>query len=100
MELTVVDWLEAHQLPCLVKNALGIECPGCGFQTAIFMLFRGEITDSVKTSPALIPLIVFIALAAGHFTGIKKISPVVLKITGFVCLIIILISYLLKLITH
>ena len=72
MELTVVDWLEAHQLPCLVKNALGIECPGCGFQTAIFMLFRGEITDSVKTYPALIPLIVFIALAAGHFTGIKK----------------------------
>lgn len=99
-ELTIIDWLEAHQLPCLVKNTFGIECPGCGFQTAIFMLLRGEVAASVKTYPGLIPLIVFLALAAGHFAGIKKISPVALKITGFVCLIIILISYLLKLITH
>ena len=96
----LINWLEAHQLPCLVKESIGIECPGCGFQTAVFMLLRGEIVNSVKTSPGLIPLIVFLALVAGRIAGIKKISPGILKITGFVCLIIILISYLLKLITH
>ena len=47
----LINWLEAHQLPCLVKESIGIECPGCGFQTAVFMLLRGEIVNSVKTYP-------------------------------------------------
>ena len=99
-ELSVWEWLERHQLPCLVKDTFGIECPGCGFQTAVLSLLKGEIWTSVKIFPGLIPLVVFLGLTVAHFAGVKKITPGVIKFTGFVCLIIILISYLLKLITH
>jgi len=43
---------------------------------------------------------VFIGLAMAHFVGVKKITPGAIKFAGFVCLLIILISYLLKLIIH
>lgn len=97
--MDVLAWLEAHQLPCLVKNTVGAECPGCGFQTALLLLLKGEVVASVKTYPGLLPLLLFLALATMQSAGVKKISHRVLKFTGFVCLITILVSYLLKLIT-
>ena len=71
-ELSIWTWLERHQLPCLVKDTFGIECPGCGFQTAVLLLLKGELWESVKIYPGLIPLIVFIGLAMVHFVGVKK----------------------------
>ena len=88
-ELSIWTWLERHQLPCLVKDTFGIECPGCGFQTAVLLLLKGELWESV-----------IIGLAMVHFVGVKKITPGGIKFAGFVCLLIILISYLLKLIIH
>ena len=99
-ELRIWTWLEGHQLPCLVKDIFGIECPGCGFQTAVLLLLKRELWESVKIYPGLLPLIVFIGLAMAHFVGVKKITPGAIKFAGFVCLLIILISYLLKLIIH
>ena len=92
--------MEEHQLPCLVKDVFGVECPGCGFQTAVLLLLKGEWWESMKTYPGLIPLVVFVGLAIVHFARVKKIAPGVIKFAGFVCLLIILISYLLKLIIH
>lgn len=93
----MLEWIEAHQLPCLFRTILGIECPGCGFQRAFIFLFRGDVWASVKIWPALIPLLVFLCLAILRLVGLKKIGLNLLKTLGFICLIIILISYLLKL---
>lgn len=91
------EWLESHQLPCLFKAIWGIECPGCGFQRALLFLMRGEWLASACTWPALLPLLAFILLAVLKISGVKKITGDLIKNVGFVCLIIILISYLLKL---
>lgn len=93
----MLEWLELHRLPCLVRGLWGVECPTCGMQTALLLLLRGNIADSFKTYPPLIPLLGFVMLAVISITGVKKIKLDVLKISGFICLIIILISYLLKL---
>lgn len=93
----MLDWLEAHQLPCLVRRYLGVECPGCGFQTALLLLLHGEWKAAFFAYPALYPLILFVALGLLRICGVKKISQGWLKITGFACLAAILISYLLKL---
>lgn len=93
----MLDWLETHQLPCLVKQYLGIECPGCGFQTALLLLLRGEWKAAFYTYPALFPLLLFMGAGLLRLCGLKKIGFSGLKIIGFACLAIILISYLLKL---
>ena len=61
-----ISWLESHQLPCFYKHYLGFECIGCGMQTALILLLKGEVIESFKTYPALLPvfLIAFLIL---HF---------------------------------
>lgn len=93
----MLEWLEAHQLPCWIKTWTGFECPGCGMQRAFLFLLKGEWKASFLAYPALLPLIVFLLLAVLKAGGLHKISPVWVKISGIVCLGIILISYLLKL---
>lgn len=93
----MLEWLETHQIPCLVKHYLGIECPGCGFQTALLLLLKGEWKASFSVYPALFPLLIFLGLGFMRLCGVKKICGSWLKIAGFICLATILISYLLKL---
>ena len=56
---TIVRWLEIHQLPCFYKNTFGLDCPGCGAQTAFVLFLKGEFVRSFVSYP---PLIFFLAL--------------------------------------
>ena len=56
----LIEWLEAHQLPCYYKQMLGIECLGCGMQSAFILLLKGEFLESLKTYPALIPVLLLL----------------------------------------
>lgn len=93
----MLDWLDAYQLPCLFRQLFGVICPGCGCQTAIFFLLRGEVKNSFEAWPPLIPVLFFMILVILKMSGLKKIHSGMLKNVGFFCLIMILISYLLKL---
>lgn len=92
----MLEWLETHQLPCLFRRFFEIECPGCGFQTALLLLLKGEAKAACLTWPGLLPLICFFLLIAGRSCGLKKITATMLKNVGIICLILILVSYLLK----
>lgn len=93
----MLEWLEAHQLPCWFRSITGMECPGCGFQRALLLLLKGEVKASFLAYPALIPLLFFLLIAVLNMSGMKKIKGAWIKSTGFACLAIILVSYLLKL---
>ncbi|MDR1756275.1 MAG: DUF2752 domain-containing protein [Culturomica sp.] len=93
----MIDWLEAHQLSCWVKNLTGFECPGCGFQRAALCFLRGEWKEAFCLYPGVFPLGLFLLLAFLKIGGVKKISHGIIKKAGFVCLTTILMSYLLKL---
>jgi len=100
MPVGMLEWIEAHQLPCLFKAVFGIDCPGCGFQRAVLFLLKGEWEASLAVWPGLLPLLTFLLLTGLRMAGLKKIGPGLLKNAGFVCLIIILISYLFHLIVN
>jgi len=61
-----LDWLEKFQLPCVYKTLFGIECPGCGMQRAIIYLLKGNIIESIKMYPPLIPLLIMFGFLATH----------------------------------
>ncbi len=58
----MLDWLESHQIPCIYRSILGIECPTCGFQRALILLLKGEWVSSLKVYPALIPTLLLLLL--------------------------------------
>jgi len=93
----IVDWLERKQLPCFYKSMFGIECPGCGMQRAFIALLRGDIIESLKLYPALIPtIIMFVFLFIHLFYKLKNGAKILVSL--FISnTVIIIISYIFKL---
>jgi hypothetical protein len=92
-------WLETHQLPCFYKHSLGIDCPGCGMQTAFLLLLKGRLLDSIITYPALLPTLFILGYLALHlFFNFKK-GAFVLKISFIFTVVIMVLNYIIKLLT-
>jgi Protein of unknown function (DUF2752) len=96
--LNIIDWLQAHQLPCMFKSITHFDCPGCGLQTSLLLLLRGNVIDSFKTYPALLPIIVLFAFLSFHLVKKTNNGAAVLKYLYFFCAGIIVLSYIYKLI--
>jgi hypothetical protein len=58
-------WLENYLLRCPIKQYYGIDCPGCGLQRSFLLLLQGQVWESIKMYPALLPM-----LFLGIFTAI------------------------------
>ncbi|MDN3673920.1 DUF2752 domain-containing protein [Flavobacterium branchiarum] len=59
--------LEKYMLPCLSKTLFGIECLGCGFQRALFLLFQGDFKGAFEMYPALYTSLIFLGIVALYF---------------------------------
>ncbi|MDR1154714.1 MAG: DUF2752 domain-containing protein [Bacteroidales bacterium] len=94
----LVDWLEKRQAPCFYKSALGVDCPGCGMQRAFIALLRGDFVESLKLYPALIPTIVMLVFLAVHIFYHVKNGARILVSLFLLNVVIIVISYICKLI--
>jgi len=96
----IVDWLEQHQLPCTYKKYLGIECPGCGLQTAFIELLKGNVLESIKTHPALLPILFMFIYLFLHVKFKFRKGATVLKISFIFTTSIMVVNYIVKLITQ
>ena len=97
--LLFINWLETHQLPCFYKHSLGIDCPGCGMQTAFILLLKGRLIESIIAYPALLPTFFLLVYLTLHlFFNFKK-GAFVLKISFIFTVVIIVFNYIFKLLT-
>jgi hypothetical protein len=62
----VLQWMETHQVPCLVKHFFHLDCPGCGLQRSFIALLKGNIHESLRFHPAAIPLLVAVIYVCLH----------------------------------
>ncbi len=84
-------------IECHWKSTYGIDCFGCGFQRALNLLVEGNLIESFKMYPALLPVIFTFIYTAFHLrfkfkTGAKFIVIFFSSSVG-----IMLISYFYKL---
>ncbi len=95
---TVIYWLEEHIQPCMYKKNLGFECPGCGLQRSFVELLKGNLWESMKLYPALIPIVFMFMFLALHISfKIKNGAQILIYLFIFNTGIVIT-SYFLKLI--
>ena len=97
MWLYFIQWFEKLQLPCTFKKYMGICCPGCGFQSSFIELLRGNILESIKIYPALLPILITIL---SFFVQLKlntKFGALIVKSFFYLSLALILINFILNL---
>nr|WP_294923033.1 DUF2752 domain-containing protein [uncultured Flavobacterium sp.] len=76
--------LEKYMLPCFSKTLFGIECLGCGFQRALFLLFQGNFLAAFKMYPALYTTLIFLGIVTLHFSDKSKNYNKLLWISGII----------------
>jgi len=98
--INILFWLKTHLLRCPVKEYLGIDCPGCGFQRSVIALFEGDFVNSFKLYPPIVPLIILIAFTLVHLKFDFKQGAFLIKILYIGISLIIVINYIYKIFTH
>lgn len=48
------DSLEVYYLSCSIREAIGVECPGCGTQRSLMALFRGDLLNCIAFNPSVL----------------------------------------------
>lgn len=73
--------MEDYMLPCLSKQILGVECPGCGLQRSVVFLFQGDFIAAFHLYPAVYTIIPLLGLLlADTFFKIPNINKMVIAL--------------------
>ncbi|PXY01591.1 DUF2752 domain-containing protein [Marinifilum breve] len=92
-----IQWLEHLRIPCSFQKYWGVCCPGCGFQSALIELLKGNIWKSIQIYPALIPILITILLFFMNLRINSKPISISLKSSFFLSIILILSNYIINL---
>ena len=94
----LINWLEKNMQPCFWKKHFGIECFGCGMQRSFVELLKGNLIESIKQYPALLPIMFLFIYLLLHVLYKFKNGAFILKISFIFTVIIIVANYIFKLI--
>jgi hypothetical protein len=95
----IIDYYEKHMPSCIYHKYLGIDCPGCGFQRSLIYLLKGDLVASLKTFPALIPILVMLSYLILHLIFKFKKGHRVLLWLFILSSILIVSNYIFKILT-
>ncbi|NAY90422.1 DUF2752 domain-containing protein [Muricauda sp. JGD-17] len=90
--------IKDFMLPCLNKALFGLECPGCGLQRSVVLLFEGNFLAAFKMYPAIFTLIPFFLLLAGGKIFSNRALNTLTTGLGVTSVVLILINFIIKLI--
>ncbi len=94
----LISWLEANTQTCPYIYFFGIECPGCGMQTSFIELLKGNLFESIKAYPPLIPIIILFTLLLLHIVFKFKSGSIILKYWFIFTVGVTIFSYIYKII--
>jgi len=89
--------LKDYMLPCFSKQLFGMDCPGCGLQRSVLLLFNGEFFAAFKMYPAIYTLIaLFVVIIINQVISIKYGSKLIIGLS-ISSVALILINFIFKL---
>jgi hypothetical protein len=95
----LLDYFNHHMLTCSYVKYFGIECPGCGFQRSLYYLLKGDFLLSLKTFPALIPILSMLTYLVLHLIFKFENGHKVLLVLFYASTALIVINYIFKILT-
>ncbi len=95
-----ISFVEQNQFECLYVKYVGIRCPGCGMQTSVIHLLKGNFLESFKAYPPLFPLLIMFAYLICHVIFKFKNGAKNLIYLYFINIFIIFANYIYQLINN
>jgi len=90
--------LKDHMLPCLNKQLFGLDCPGCGLQRSVLLLFSGQFSAAFQMYPAIYTLIpLFGIIFLNRIFNLKYGSKFIIGLS-IISGVIIIINFIFKII--
>ena len=87
---------EDLMLPCMNKQLLGIDCPGCGTQRSASLLLDGEFGNAFMMFPAIYTTILLFILLAIHFIDRRRSYQNLIIGVAIINAVIMIFSYIYK----
>ncbi len=84
-------------LPCLSKQLLNLDCPGCGLQRSLLFIWNGQFLAALKMYPAIYFLIILALLIVLNSLLKKKPLQKPINCMSILTVITILTNYFIKL---
>jgi hypothetical protein len=75
--LVPTSFFESGHSICIVKNIMGIECPGCGMSRAISCIFHGNFHGALQYNKLIV--LVFPLLCYLFITSVRKEFSQIMK---------------------
>jgi len=89
--------IEDYMLPCMTKQFIGMDCPGCGLQRSAVLLIKGQFAEAFHMYPAIYPLALLIIFAITSQFFKFKFDFQIKVFLGISTAVIIVVNYILKL---
>lgn len=93
----IIQWLEQHQMSCTFQKYFGVSCPGCGMQSALIALLKGNLWESIQIYPALLPMLSILGFLIIHLKCHFSWGAKILKYLFLISVVLIIIPYVYKL---
>ncbi|MBX3253404.1 MAG: DUF2752 domain-containing protein [Chitinophagaceae bacterium] len=98
--LHIIQWLEGHMFTCPSVKYLHIICPGCGMQRSGIALLKGNIAESFRLYPALLPMLVLCAFTMLHWYAKFSNGGKIIIALQTTVVTIITVHYIYKILNH
>ena len=92
--------LEKYMIPCMNKQLFGFDCPGCGMQRSLALILKGEFTHAFFMFPAIYTMIAFFGFVALNFLDKKRNYHKIIISLGIINGLIMIISYIYKILNQ
>lgn len=92
--------IEDYMFPCMSKKLFGIDCLGCGIQRALVLLFEGKFVEAFYMYPAIYTMILFFLFIGLQFFQKNKSYHKLIVTFGILTALIMVISYIYKLLNY
>lgn len=94
--MDLISFLEEHLWSCKWKEATGMDCPGCGFQSSVIALLKGDFAEAFHLYPAIYSLLfLFVFFLVNLIFRFPKGNKIIQALV-ILNLVVIIVSYLIK----
>lgn len=96
----VLSFLEQHLLSCPFRKFFHLQCPGCGLQSSLLALLRGNVWRSISLYPPTIPIVGMLIFLGLHLKYRYQQGALILAGNYLLCTVLIVANYIFKIFTH